>query len=71
MRINSVSVNINADYSTRSNEDKTPVFTLSASVSSDDRGFLERVAAAVHRELAHPQPSDPIKAAVIAAGGVV
>jgi hypothetical protein len=30
-------------------------FTLSASIESDSREFLERVSQAIHRELANPQ----------------
>jgi hypothetical protein len=62
MQINNVSVTITKadDNYGRSKTDDTPLFQLSASITSDSREFLERVAQAIHKELANPEPSAKI-----------
>lgn len=51
LEINAVNINIAENYEGRG------VYTLSAAISTPNREFLERVRAAISRELSSPEPA--------------
>lgn len=65
IRIENVTQNISSsNEGSYGKSDAGPVlFTLTMSIRSDSREFLERVSQAVHRELANPEPTEALSQA--------